>query len=66
MTDPTVASPCTNVCCIDARSGWCEGCLRTLNEIAVWSQMADADKRAVWLLLDQRRASIEPAKSESA
>ena len=57
MTETTVASPCTSVCRMDARTGWCEGCLRTLDEIAVWSGLDDADKRRLWLLLDQRRAS---------
>ena len=57
MTETTVASPCTSVCRMDARTGWCEGCLRTLDEIAAWSGFDDADKRRLWLLLDQRRAS---------
>jgi uncharacterized protein len=59
MPQTTVASPCTSVCRMDARTGWCEGCLRTLDEIAAWSGFDDADKRHVWLLLDQRRASGE-------
>ena len=59
MTEPTVASPCTSVCRMDARTGWCEGCLRTLDEIAAWAQLDDADKRVVWRLLDERRASGE-------
>lgn len=50
-----VASPCTNVCRIDASTGWCEGCLRTLDEIAGWSAMDDAAKQAVWDALEQRR-----------
>jgi predicted Fe-S protein YdhL (DUF1289 family) len=40
---------------MDERSGWCEGCLRTLDEIAVWSVLSDDDKRAVWSELRQRR-----------
>ena len=59
MTETAVASPCTSVCRMDARTGWCEGCLRTLDEIAAWSGFDDADKRRLWLLLDQRRASGE-------
>ena len=27
-------SPCINVCRMDERTGWCEGCQRTLTEIA--------------------------------
>ena len=50
-----VASPCVSVCRMDAATGWCEGCLRTLDEIGVWSLLDDAEKRAVWLLLSERR-----------
>jgi predicted Fe-S protein YdhL (DUF1289 family) len=56
-TNP-VASPCTNVCRIDASTGFCEGCLRTLDEIAAWSSMDDAQKRGVWRALAARRASL--------
>ena len=64
--DAPVASPCTSVCRMDARTGWCEGCLRTLDEIAAWSMLDDPHKRAVWALLDQRRASLTPLKPEAA
>ena len=52
-----VASPCINVCRMDAASGLCEGCLRTLDEIAAWGTMDDGDKRVVWQRLEQRRAA---------
>ena len=42
-----VASPCINVCRMTATSGLCEGCLRTLDEIACWSIYEDNEKRAV-------------------
>ena len=54
-----VPSPCINVCRISAATGLCEGCRRTLDEIAAWSRLSDADKRAVWALLEQRRA-VQP------
>jgi uncharacterized protein len=50
-----VASPCNKVCRIDPRTGWCEGCLRTLTEIGAWSQLDDDDKRLVLTQLDVRR-----------
>ena len=43
-----VPSPCTSVCAIDPASGWCAGCLRTLDEIAAWGSLDDAAKREVW------------------
>ena len=47
---------------MDAHTGWCEGCLRTLDEITAWSVMADEDKRAVWKLLPARREAFAALK----
>ncbi len=54
MSTP-VASPCISICRMDAATGWCEGCLRTLDEIGVWSLLDDGEKREVWRLLAARR-----------
>jgi uncharacterized protein len=48
-------SPCISVCRMNEVSGWCEGCLRTLDEIGFWSVLDDEDKHAVWQLIEQRR-----------
>ena len=52
---PSVPSPCTGVCRIDARTGWCEGCRRSLDEIALWSSLSDEERRAVRQRLKLRR-----------
>ena len=49
-----VPSPCVSVCRMNAASGWCEGCWRTLDEIARWSAMDDAARLAVWARVEQR------------
>lgn len=49
-------SPCINVCQMDEASGWCKGCLRSIDEIAVWSQLNDPQRAAVLAQLPQRRA----------
>ncbi|MBF6989082.1 MULTISPECIES: DUF1289 domain-containing protein [Cupriavidus] len=51
-----VPSPCRNVCRMDAASGYCEGCLRTIEEIAGWSSASDEDKRRIWAQLPRRAA----------
>ena len=51
-----VASPCVSICNINDDSGLCEGCFRTLDEIAVWGQMDNAAKREVWRRITQRSA----------
>jgi len=37
-------------------TGLCDGCLRTLDEIAAWSGLSDEEKRAVLARLPARRA----------
>jgi hypothetical protein len=40
---------------MDAATGWCAGCHRTIDEIAAWSHMDEGAKRAVWADLARRR-----------
>jgi len=47
-------SPCVNVCQMDPRRGLCLGCARTLDEIARWAQMSDAERERVMAELPQR------------
>lgn len=54
-----VASPCVDVCRMEG--GLCAGCLRTLEEIAAWSQASDEDRRAVLARIEVRRARHEHA-----
>jgi len=59
MQAAPVASPCRNVCKMDAATGYCEGCLRTIAEIAGWSQADDAARRRIWALLPARVAQLQ-------
>lgn len=52
------ASPCISVCKMDPATGWCQGCLRTIDEIARWSALSHAEKRAVLAELARRRGRI--------
>jgi len=51
-----VPSPCVSICRMNAQTQLCEGCLRTLDEIAAWGRMDDATKREVWVAIGQRLA----------
>lgn len=51
---PVIDSPCINVCRIDRKSRWCEGCGRTAAEIARWGSTDDADRNAVMAELPAR------------
>jgi hypothetical protein len=55
VPEAPVPSPCISVCTMDKATGLCAGCLRTLDEIAQWSVLNEADKRALWQRLQERR-----------
>ena len=59
MTAPAagVASPCISICQMHAASGWCTGCLRTLDEIAGWGSLDDIGRRLVLQRLGARRVA---------
>lgn len=55
-----VPSPCISVCRMDASRTWCEGCLRSIDEIKAWSSATDADKRRIWALIAERHQTLTP------
>lgn len=52
---PAIESPCINLCEIDAASGLCLGCARTLDEIATWGSGTPEWRAAVMAALPARR-----------
>jgi len=42
-----IESPCVKICTLDARSGLCLGCGRTIDEIARWSGVSAAERARV-------------------
>lgn len=56
LPDPVVPSPCISICRMVAETALCEGCFRTIPEIAGWGRMSDDERCAVWGRIDQRSA----------
>lgn len=56
--DDRIPSPCVSVCRIDARTGLCEGCYRTLREISGWARSGSAAQRELWRTILRRRAAL--------
>ena len=54
-----VESPCVEVCRMDPSRELCAGCWRTLDEIARWRDMSDAERGALVAQLAHRRAAAE-------
>lgn len=55
-----IESPCIKVCTLDARSGLCLGCGRTIAEIGRWTAMSAAERRQVIDELPARLAAHRP------
>jgi uncharacterized protein len=54
-----VPSPCINLCEMDQASGFCRGCMRTIDEIMAWGQSSEQAKRAIWEQIRARENDIE-------
>lgn len=50
----SVPSPCIGLCILDPETGFCKGCLRTIEEIGAWIGLDDDARRAVLERVAQR------------
>ena len=54
MPAPPISTPCVQVCVVDPLSALCIGCGRTVEEIAGWSAMSEAERLEVMAGLEAR------------
>jgi len=53
-----IESPCVKICRIDAPTGFCVGCARTMAEIAGWSNASEEERKRILSSLPARRARL--------
>ncbi|QDK24551.1 DUF1289 domain-containing protein [Leptospira weilii] len=53
-----IRSPCNKICIMDSKSGYCQGCFRTIDEIGNWSRYSDAERENLFLKLKVRKEEI--------
>ncbi len=51
-----IESPCVKICTLDARSGLCLGCGRTIEEISRWGGMTATERATIMNELPARLA----------
>ncbi|MEZ5675867.1 hypothetical protein SAMN06265173_11364 [Thalassovita litoralis] len=61
-----VASPCVKICLIHPQERLCTGCLRTLDEIAQWSKMSNAQRRELMAELPARAPRLQKRRGGRA
>lgn len=52
-----ISTPCIKVCAVSGQIGLCMGCGRTLNEIAAWGRLDEAQRQAIMRDLPRRLAA---------
>jgi len=53
----SMQTPCTKICTLDPEKRYCVGCHRTLDEIARWASMTEAERARIMAELSVRRAA---------
>ncbi|MGL4974106.1 MAG: DUF1289 domain-containing protein [Bosea sp. (in: a-proteobacteria)] len=59
MTYRRPPSPCVKICVIDPASGFCEGCGRTMPEIAGWLRLSEPARQGVMRKLPERMKALK-------
>jgi predicted Fe-S protein YdhL (DUF1289 family) len=57
-----IQTPCIDICKIDPITRLCTGCGRTLDEIARWGSMSDAERAAIMRELPSRSKNLISSK----
>jgi predicted Fe-S protein YdhL (DUF1289 family) len=57
------STPCIKVCVIDPASRLCEGCGRTLAEIAQWGRLGEAERLTIMAALPARLGRLNAAQA---
>ena len=50
-----IVSPCVKLCKIEKHTSLCQGCLRTIDEITVWSKASRELKLEIWEKIEERK-----------
>lgn len=50
----TLDTPCIKICILDPQTRLCRGCGRTIDEIASWGVLSEAERRRIMALLPAR------------
>ncbi|WP_084333025.1 DUF1289 domain-containing protein [Hyphomonas sp. L-53-1-40] len=59
MTTQPIKSPCIKVCAVDASTGLCLGCARSLKEIGGWVKLGTDGRERIMAELPERIARLE-------
>jgi predicted Fe-S protein YdhL (DUF1289 family) len=59
-----IASPCIRICAVNPKTGFCDGCFRSLPEIAKWSRFSDEERDTITADLPVRGEKVAALRAE--
>jgi uncharacterized protein len=59
-----ISTPCIRICILNPETGLCEGCGRTLEELARWLHMSEPERQRVMADLPRRLGDAAKAPEE--
>jgi predicted Fe-S protein YdhL (DUF1289 family) len=59
IAPPRIESPCISICALDD-DNVCVGCYRTLDEIAIWNQASNDEKKIILIASHERSKKNNP------
>jgi uncharacterized protein len=62
-SESSISSPCNRVCVVHPKARVCIGCGRSLDEIARWVTLSEAERRAIMAQLPARLAALDADKA---
>ena len=65
-TATSISSPCNRVCVVHPTLQICIGCGRSLDEIARWAALSEAERRAIMARLPARLAALKAGNAAPA
>ena len=57
-----IRSPCIGICQLDVSMSICVGCFRTRQEVAMWSDVSDDEKKEIVARAKSRRSASKERK----
>lgn len=63
MTGESISSPCNRVCVVNPTARICVGCGRSLDEVARWVALSEAERKSIMAQLPARLAVLKGAEA---
>ena len=58
-----IYSPCIRICTINPQTKYCDGCYRTLPEVAKWTRFTEGERDAILADLPVREEKVEAMRN---